>query len=365
MFKFLLFLIISIFSFKSFCLDIEETIKNTVQTNPKVKISLEKLLESKELIEAASGAKLPTITSTISGIYEKSETTTSTATTTPETFTDKYKLSITQNLYDAGYNDLEIERSKILFDNEVLNFKIVIQDLILDAINGYLIVINYEQSLEARKKNYESVSKALEEIKTRFNLGSATLYELHSAESSFAVATASLFAAEQNLKISKESFKRISGIKAIDMDDVVHIITSVDILKVIDNATKNNYNLQIIKNNIKNIEILLLKEKKAQKPSLDLTGSAEYSDGGRMDDGSETTKGSIALTLTGRFKYSFSIKSKFPSSSASTNLLKVKSEDLFNISGEIYIFHFLSLSIALLLREEPQSINPLSPVLIS
>ena len=47
-----------------------------------------------------------------------------------------------------------------------------------------------------------------------------------------------------------------------------------------------------------NNEILHLKEKKSKKPSLDLSTTAEYSDAGRIDDGTETTKGSIALTLT-------------------------------------------------------------------
>ena len=85
---------------------------------------------------------------------------------------------LTQNIYDFGLNNLEIERSKILFNNELINLNLTIQDLILDAINGYLTVINYEKSLEANKKNYDSVSQALEETKTRFNLGSATLYDL-------------------------------------------------------------------------------------------------------------------------------------------------------------------------------------------
>ena len=42
----------------------------------------------------------------------------------------------------------------------------------LDAIEGYLTVINYEKSLEATKKNYDAVLKATEEIKTKFDLGS-------------------------------------------------------------------------------------------------------------------------------------------------------------------------------------------------
>ena len=191
-----------------------------MQNNPKVKIGLEKLIESKELIESAYGAKLPTITSTITGTYSNTESQTTTSSTTPETFTDKYKLSITQNLFDAGYNDLEIERSKILFDNEVINFKIIIQNLILDAITGYLTVINYEKSLEATEKNFESVSKALEVTKTKFEFGSSTLYELQRAESSSAIASVNLFEAKQNVEIGKKSFHRIVGLKPINLEDV-------------------------------------------------------------------------------------------------------------------------------------------------
>ena len=296
--KLLILFVIIFYSFQSLSLDVDQTIESTIKNNPKVKIGLEKLQESKELIENALGAKLPIITSTISGTYSNIDSKTATKSTTPETFTDKYKLSITQNLYDAGYNNLEIERSKILYDNEIINFKIIVQDLILDAITGYLTVINYEKSLEETKKNFESVSKALEETKTRYNLGSSTLYELQSAESSFAIANANLFSAEQNVDISKKTFKRIVGLNPIDLEDVVDIDSSVNLITIIDTAIVGNLNLQIIKNDIKNKEILLLKEKKTKQSNLDITGSAEYSDSGRIDSGTESTTGSIALTLT-------------------------------------------------------------------
>ena len=298
MFKFIVLFVIIFFSFKSFSIDVDETIESTVQNNPKVKIGLEKLIESKEFIESAYGGKLPTITSTITGTYSNAESQTTTSTTTPETFTDKYKLSITQKLFDAGYNDLEIDRSKILFDNEVINFKIIIQDLILDAITGYLTVINYEKSLEATEKNFESVSKALEITKTKFDLGSSTLYDLQKAESFSAIASANLFAAEQNVEISKKSFQTIAGLEPVNLEDVIDIESSITLSSVLKTAMNNNLILKLLINDTKNKEILLLKEKKTKQPNIDIVGSAEYSDGGRIDDGTETTKGSVALTLT-------------------------------------------------------------------
>ena len=279
-------------------LNIDEAIKSTILNNPKVKIAIEKLTESKELMSYAYGSKKPTLTSTISGTYANADKKTSTASTTPETLTDKYQLTLSQNLYDAGYNELEIARSKILFNDEVIQFKITLQNLILEAIEGYLTVINYEKSLEANQKNYDSVSKAFEETKTRFDIGSATLYDLQNAEASFAIASSNLFAAEQNVQISNKSFKRVVGLQAINLEDVLNINNLVNLSNTIETAMDQNLNLLLAKSDIENKKILLLKEKKSKKPSLDISGTAEYSDSGRFDSGTELTQGSVSLTLT-------------------------------------------------------------------
>ena len=279
-------------------LNIDEAIKSTILNNPKVKIAIEKLTESKELMSYAYGSKKPTLTSTISGTYANADKNTSTASTTPETLTDKYQLTLSQNLYDAGYNELEIARSKILFNDEVIQFKITLQNLILEAIEGYLTVINYEKSLEANQKNYDSVSKAFEETKTRFDIGSATLYDLQNAEASFAIASSNLFAAEQNVQISNKSFKRVVGLQAINLEDVLNINNLVNLSNTIETAMDQNLNLLLAINDIENKKILLLKEKKSKKPNLDISGTAEYSDSGRVDSGTKLTQGSVALTLT-------------------------------------------------------------------
>ena len=293
---FLIFFLL--FSFNSYSLSINETIDSTVKNNYKVKIGLEKLIESKELISKSLGEKLPSITGTISGTYSTSESKATTGTTTPETFTDKYKLSITQNLYDAGFNDLEIKRSKLLYEDELINFQISLQDLFVQAITGYFTVINYEKTLEATKKNFESVTKALEETKTRYELGSSSLFDLQSSESAYAVAKANFYAADQNFKISKKSFKNIVSKDPINLEEIVKINSSIDYESSLNKLYKHNSNLKLLINKIENNKILLLKEQKTKKPNLDFTSSAEYSDAGRLEPGTESTSGSIALTLT-------------------------------------------------------------------
>ena len=291
-------IIVILFSKVSFAIDVDDAIKSTIENNPKVKIAFEKLEESKELIENAYNQKLPTITSTISGTYSNSDSSTSTASTTPESFTDKYKLSLTQNLYDAGEKNLEIERAKLLFDKEIINFKISIQDLILSAIDGYLTVINYEKSLEASNKNFDSVTRFLDETKTKFDLGSATLYDLQNAESAFAIAETNLFIAQQNYNVSKITFNRIVGLEAVNLEDVIDLNKNINLNLFIQNVENNNYSLALLDNDMRNTDLLLAIEKLSNKPSLDLSTSVEYSDSGRIDSGTEKTNGTIGLTLT-------------------------------------------------------------------
>ncbi|SVC43008.1 uncharacterized protein METZ01_LOCUS295862, partial [marine metagenome] len=224
-----------------YALDINQSVKSTIENNPKVKIALEKLNESKELIESAYGKKLPSVTGTLSGTYSSSDSQSATDSTTPETFTDKYKLTVSQNLYDGGFNNLEIDRSKILYDNEILYFKNTIQNLVLSAIEGYLLVINYKKSLEANKKNFDSVLQVLEEMKTLYDLGSATLYELQNAESAFAIAQTYLFTAEQNFKISQKTFYRIVGQKPLNLEEVIDFEEEFDLNNIILRTSTNNY----------------------------------------------------------------------------------------------------------------------------
>ncbi len=294
-FKLLLLLLIA---GKSYGLNVDEVIKSTIENNPKVKMALEKINESKELIIFSKGSKLPDISSSFSTTYNNSDTKTKTTSSTPETLTDTYKVIVTQNLYDAGFNDLEIDRSNILYNNELIKFRITIQNLILDAINGYLSVINFEKSLEANKKNYTSVLKAYEETKTRYNLGSATLYDLENAEASFSISETNLYAAEENMKISKKTFNRIVGLDPVNLEEILTINTSIDIDQNIIESVKNNLELLLIYNDIKNKEILLLKEKKTKRPNLDIAGTATYSNGSRIDMGTDSTSGNITLTLT-------------------------------------------------------------------
>ncbi len=98
--------------------------------------------------------------------------------------------------------------------------------------------------------------------------------------------------------MSKITFNRIVGLDPINLEDFIDLSKDIGLNKFIQNIEKNNYSLALLDNDIRNTSILLSKEKLANKPSLDLSTSVEYSDSGRIDSGTEKTNGTLGLTLT-------------------------------------------------------------------
>ena len=185
-----------------------------------------------------------------------------------------------------------------MYENEIINFYNTVQDLALTAINGYLTVINYEKSLEATNKNYDSVTRFLQETELKYELGSATIIDLLNAQTAFAIAETNVFSANENYNISLKTFKSIVGKDAINLEDFVNLNNNLELDNVLSNLIKNNFNILISNNNIKIKTIELEKQKSSDKTSIDLTASSEYSDASRIDSGTKNTNASIGITIT-------------------------------------------------------------------
>ena len=120
--SFLIIILILFYNFSIYGITVEETIKSTVEKNTTVKLGLEKINESKELIQSSLGNFRPDINLTLTEKKSSTETITGTTTTNTTKLEDTYQLVIKQNLYKGGRNTLELQKSKIQFDNQVLIF---------------------------------------------------------------------------------------------------------------------------------------------------------------------------------------------------------------------------------------------------
>ena len=292
--------IIFIFLFNSnniYALDIAETIKNTVENNLKVKLGLEEINESKELIARAYGNFKPDINLTLTEKQSSTETKTGGSTTTTDKLSDTYSLTVKQNLYNGGRNNLELQKSLLLFDKQLENFNFTLNELILSAIRGYLTVKLYEKSLEVTEKNFEVIKKINDDAKKKYDLGVSTLSDLKNAESSFQDANTNLMIAKGDLKIGKETFKQIVGLDPIDLQDLVKFNNNKNKDDIFNTALINNHEINSLKFDIEISKIDLEIYKKVKLPSLDITGDLSYNDDVSAK-GTESTSGSISAQLS-------------------------------------------------------------------
>ncbi len=292
--------IIFIFLFNSnniYALDIAETIKNTVENNLKVKLGLEEINESKELIARAYGNFKPDINLTLTEKQSSTETKTGGSTTTTDKLSDTYSLTVKQNLYNGGRNNLELKKSLLLFDKQLENFNFTLNELILSAIRGYLTVKLYEKSLEVTEKNFEVIKKINDDAKKKYDLGVSTLSDLKNAESSFQDANTNLMIAKGDLKIGKETFKQIVGLEPIDLQDLVKFNNNKNKDDIFNTALINNHEINSLEFDIEISKIDLEIYKKVKLPSLDITGDLSYNDDVSAK-GTESTSGSISAQLS-------------------------------------------------------------------
>tara|TARA_Y100000590_G_scaffold468610_1_gene652092 strand:+ start:864 stop:2147 length:1284 start_codon:yes stop_codon:yes gene_type:complete len=298
MVKFLL-LIISIlfYNFSIYAITVEDTIKSTVEKNTTVKLGLEKINESKELIESSLGNFRPDINLTLTEKKSSTETITGTTTTNTTKLEDTYQLVIKQNLYKGGRNTLELQKSKIQFDNQVLIFYNDINNLIIQAIDGYLTFQVNKKSLDFNKKNLELLEKFYFDKKKEKSLGIATELDLKNAKASYEIAQSNLIISEGNLEIGKKTFKRVAGLNPINLKDIVNIYTLNNFDEILNNILKNNHELKILKNDYEIAKIQLDIHKKIKLPTLDLTGTISYNDDVAAE-GTESNSGSLSAQLS-------------------------------------------------------------------
>ncbi len=292
--------IIFIFLFNSnniYALDIAETIKNTVENNLKVKLGLEEINESKELIARAYGNFKPDINLTLTEKQSSTETKTGGSTTTTDKLSDTYSLTVKQNLYNGGRNNLELQKSLLLFDKQLENFNFTLNELILSAIRGYLTVKLYEKSLEVTEKNFEVIKKINDDAKKKYDLGVSTLSDLKNAESSFQDANTNLMIAKGDLKIGKETFEQIVGLEPIDLQDLIKFNNNKNKDDIFNTALINNHEINSLEFDIEISKIDLEIYKKVKLPSLDITGDLSYNDDVSAK-GTESTSGSISAQLS-------------------------------------------------------------------
>lgn len=130
-----------------------------------------------------------------------------------DTDSDSYGVQVTQNVFGSGryVNAFRSKRAEIR--SKAKNLVNTEQQIILQAITAYLDVIRDQSIAAVNEQNVVVLSKHLEAVKDRFEVGVVTRTDIAQSEARLAGATSSYLAAQARLLGARAVYREVVGLE--------------------------------------------------------------------------------------------------------------------------------------------------------
>jgi outer membrane protein len=198
--------------------------------------------------------------------------------------TDAYAIQLTQPLYNTQ-NSAVYAQGLASANQSELELELARQDLILRTSHAYFDVLAAQDALDFVILEKESISKQLSLAKRNFDVGNATLVDVHEAQARYDIAAAQQITATNFLEVKKEALRVLTG---NEPGTLTRLETKFD-LRGPEPANMNQWVETAVNGNqrIKSQqEAVVIARQEVEKsrgghlPTLDLTASRAYSDAG-------------------------------------------------------------------------------------
>lgn len=187
-------------------------------------------------------------------------------------------LSLQQSIFNmSNWNSLD--RAELVATQADASYALTKQNLLLRTVSAYLGVLQARDDLTFARAEKRAISRQLEQTKSRFSVGLTAITDVHEAQALFDNAVASEISAQNNVEISLEVLREITGqyhsdINALDMQRFhAHKPNPELVENWLTMATQGNYELLAAKLGVdisqQNIDIA----KAGHYPTIDLSAS--------------------------------------------------------------------------------------------
>ena len=189
-----------------------------------------------ERVREAWGAYFPTLNVTaFVGRQGKSNNNAASSQLNPR----EAKFTLTQKLYDFGATDANIRRSKLERRSAETFQKIAVQDLLLQALTAQLNVIRAAEVVDFARRSESNIVKQEQVEKDRVDAGGGQVTDLLQVQSQLAAARTRLVAAEGQLQLARNLYKRVFGeFPAADAAKDVPVVPTTALPSSVDEAVE-------------------------------------------------------------------------------------------------------------------------------
>lgn len=179
------------------------------------------------------------------------------------------------------------------------------QELILRVAEAYFNVLAARDNLEFAQAEKNAIARQLEQAQQRFEVGLIAITDVEEAQAAYDLTVASEIAAQNNLAISRQALRDLTGRLPPDplagLTGRMELATPepTDIEAWVDNALQNNYGLLAAEANVEAARQAVAQQGADRHPSIDLVAGHSYNDIGGGSFGSrESESTSIGVQLS-------------------------------------------------------------------
>ncbi len=214
-----------------------------------------------------------------------------------------WNIQASQALFDAAkYATYQQGQVSIRIADEQL--QLAVQKLLLDVSQAYFDVLLAEDTLKATQASKTAYAKQLDQAKTMFDVGAATVVDTYEARAGFESAQVKEMAAQTQLSVAKQKLENLTGldpahIQKVDGDKLQRLLPSRDLAYWLETAQTHSNSLTVQNLAIESARQSRLAAQAARLPTLQLQGG--YQDGVTHTDNSghvSSRGGSVSLNLS-------------------------------------------------------------------
>ena len=189
-----------------------EAISMAYENNPTARAARAELLAVEEQLEQAKSGYRPTISADGDITHTDTDTQGQSFITSDGANTSKSgALNLSQPLFRGGTTAADISGARNSITAQSLSLSATEQNIIYEAATAYMDVLQTKAILELNEKNYNLVSKELEQAQNRFTVGEVTRTDVSQSEARLAAANANIITAKASFKSAIAVYRRIIG----------------------------------------------------------------------------------------------------------------------------------------------------------
>lgn len=276
--------------------------RTAVQSNPQFQAAQSQYFAAQEATPQAKGRLLPSLSGNADYSRNRQDIQSSAfgSTGTRNFSTKDWSVVLRQTVYNKGAY-AQVDEAQAQVAQAKANFLFAHQDLILRVSDAYFNVLAAQDSLRFARAEKKAISQQLEQTKQRFQVGLTAITDVHEAQARYDQAVAQEIAAENQLDVTREQLREITGqsyeqLSKLEQDLPLVRPAPSDVTDWVNTALEQNLQLLAARHNADAAQSQVDVARAQRYPTIDLQASHGYTDTGGLLS-RKSTEDTIGLQL--------------------------------------------------------------------